>query len=376
MRKTLRLAICVFALMTQITALCARSESNYYTVRLQPLIEKFMLRQHVPGLAIAIVKDNRIVYAHAFGVRKLDEKKEPLTTQSLFHMASITKPFVATSIMQLVEQGKIDLDAPIVNYLPCFRVADNRYKTITVRELLTHSSGLPDVEDYEWDEPQYDDDALDRYVRSLGNLKLLFPPGEQFRYSNIAFEILGDVVAKVSGESFEGYVQRHILKPLHMCSSTLMLTQADPALLTWGHVLNSVGIPVAASVFPYNRAHSPSSNLLSNVSDMSRWLMANMNRGEFDGTRILRTSTYKVMWTVPNVGRHQPVGISWFIGEHRSHLMVSHGGSDTGYKADLAMLPDQHIAVVWMTNCDWIKRDPLTRAALDTALGFRPESIE
>ena len=110
------------------------------------------------------------------------DKDDPITTRSLFHMASITKPFVATSIMQLVEIGKIDLDAPVVKYLPYFHMADERYKTITARQLVTHTSGMPDVEDYEWQKPQYDEGALERYVRRLSKLKLAFAPGEKFQY--------------------------------------------------------------------------------------------------------------------------------------------------------------------------------------------------
>jgi CubicO group peptidase (beta-lactamase class C family) len=255
-----------------------------YVQQLQPLLEQFVKWQEIPGLAIGIVENNRLVYAHAFGVKHLSRQTDPLTTRSLFHMASITKPFVATSIMQLVERGVLDLDGPVVKYLPYFRLADDRYNQITVRQMVTHTSGMPDVEDYEWDKPQYDDGALERYVRSLTNQKLLFEPGERVQYSNMAFEILGDVVAKASGESFDDYVQRHILSPLQMKDSTLLLRQADPTMLTWGHELDEQGAPFPSRVFPYNRMHSPSSNLHSNVLDMTRWAIANLNRGNSTDT--------------------------------------------------------------------------------------------
>ena len=115
---------------------------------------------------------------------------------------------------------------------------DERYKTITIRQMLSHVSGMPDVEDYEWDKPQYDECALERYVRSLTDLSLIAAPGTKFRYSNMAYEILGDVIAKVSGESFEDYVKHHILEPLEMKISTLLVKQADPQLLTSPHVLD------------------------------------------------------------------------------------------------------------------------------------------
>ena len=223
---------------------------------------------------------------------------------------------------------------------------------------------------------------LERYVRSLTNQKLLFAPGERVQYSNMAFEILGDVVAKASGESFDGYVQRHILAPLQMTDSTLFLKQANPTLLTWGHELDEQGVPFPSRVFPYNRMHSPSSNLHSNVLDMARWAIANLNRGEREGRRILQASTHDMMWTPAKPGgpaedgQAGTVGISWWLGVYRGTRMIRHEGGDTGYRTDLALLPDKRIAVVWMENADWAANDDsLTRAALDVALGVTPAPI-
>lgn len=345
--------------------------ADRYQGTLQPWIERLLLREHRPGLAIAVVEGNRVVYARGFGVKRLGQD-DPITTGSLFHMASITKTFVATSLMQLVEKGRIDLDAPVVRYLPYFRMADDRYRTITVRQMATHSSGMPDVDDYEWDKPQYDDGALERYVRGLSDRTLLFAPGEKFRYSNMAFEILGDVIAKVSGQSFDDYVQDRILTPLRMTDSTLLVRRADARLLTWGHELDARGRPFPSKIFPYNRAHSPSSNLHSNVLDMARWAIANMNHGELDGRRILQTSTYGLMWKRTS----SPVGISWFLGEYRGAAMIGHSGGDTGYKTDLAILPEKKIAVVWAMNSDWRGSGGLTQAALDVALGQAPQSMQ
>jgi len=259
-----RLAVsCAYVLA--VLVLCAHCLAQLtpgrYAATLQPEIENFISHQGVAGLAIGIVKDDHLVYANGFGLKTLDRKGDPVTPESLFHVASITKTFVATSVMQLVDQGKVDLDATLVGYLPYFRMADDRYKQITIRHLLTHTSGIPDVVDYEWDKPQYDPGALERYVRSLSRLDLLFAPGTQFEYSNNGYEVLGDLIAKVSGESFEDYVQRHILTPLRMTKSTLLLEQAEPKLMTNGHILSAAGEPSVSKVFPYNRSHTPSSNL-------------------------------------------------------------------------------------------------------------------
>ena len=137
--------------------------------RLETVLEKIIQDKKTPGIAVGIIKEGKLVYAHGFGVMNVENSSRPVTPQTLFHMASITKPFVATSIMQLVEQGKVNLDEPVTKYLPYFQLKDPRYKAITVRQMLTHTSGMPDVTNYGWDKPEYDDESLERYVRSLSD---------------------------------------------------------------------------------------------------------------------------------------------------------------------------------------------------------------
>jgi CubicO group peptidase (beta-lactamase class C family) len=287
-------------------------------------------------------------------------------------MASITKPFVATALMQLVEQGKVDLDAPVTRYVPYFRLKDPRYKDITVRQMVTHTSGMPDVKNYDWNQPEYDDGALERYVRSLQDKTLFWQPGEKFRYSNMAFEVLGDLVAKVSGMSFEDYVETRILKPVGMKSSTLLYRKADPAKLATGHtVTKGVAAPVAH--YPYNRAHTPSSNLHSNVEDMARWIIVNLNRGELDGQRILKPSTYELLWkpAAPVPERPWHVAISWFLADVNGDQIVMHSGGDDGFATHLAFSPARKAGVVMMFNSDEISSiKPIWEAALGRPAPF------
>jgi CubicO group peptidase (beta-lactamase class C family) len=168
--------------------------------KLQPFVQHVVASFGVAGLAIGIVKSGELVYTQGFGLRNLGTQ-EPVTPHSLFHLASVSKPFVATAIVQLVEQGKMALDAPIVTYLPYFRLKDPRYKDITVQQMLSHTSGMPDTVDYHWYAPEDDAEALERYVRSLADEELIAAPGEKYAYSNIAFEVLGDLIAKVSGQN-------------------------------------------------------------------------------------------------------------------------------------------------------------------------------
>jgi CubicO group peptidase (beta-lactamase class C family) len=330
----------------------AQSANSDHVHRLQtelePKIAAEIEKQRLPGLAIGVVKDGKLIYARGFGVAKLGGTA-PITTRSLFHMASVTKTFVATSIMQLVEAGKVDLDAPLIRYLPYFRMDDDRFRAVTVRQMLSHMSGIPDTVNYNWDKPEYDDGALERFVRSLADKKLVFTPGEKFAYSNSAYEVLGDVIAKVSGESFEAYVQHHILTPLGLKSSTLLVREADQQLLTSPHVMESQKIAVSKT-FPYNRAHAPSSTMYSSIDDMSRWAMANLNRGELDGQRILKRETIEKMWQPVTDAFNLKEGISWFVTEQRGHRLVVHSGGDVGFESLLVLAPDDGVGIVAMTN--------------------------
>jgi CubicO group peptidase (beta-lactamase class C family) len=319
-------------------------------------IERVFRDSDAPGLAVGVVKDMELVYATGFGVMNL-KTGEKVTPQTLFHMASITKPFVATAIVQLLEQKKLSLDDRIVEYLPYFEMKDERYATLTIRQFLTHSSGMPDVEDYQWDEPEYDEGALERYVRSLTNEELLFEPGEKFTYSNMAFEVLGDLIAKTSGLSFADYVKQNILLPLGMNDSSILIREVDPALLASGHDEGWFGRTRVTKHYAYNRSHGPSSCLYSSIVDMSRWAIANMNSGELDGKRILDASSYELLWTpaleevrVSGDSRPVHIGLSWFLSEKAGNQIVSHGGRDTGYRANFVLYPDVGGAIILLSN--------------------------
>jgi CubicO group peptidase (beta-lactamase class C family) len=343
--------------------------------KLDQEMEHVFLGSKSPGFAVGVVKDHELFYAKGFGVMNLETGGE-ITERTLFHMASITKPFVATSIVQLLEQEKLSLDDRIVEYLPYFEMADERYATLTIHQFLTHSSGMPDVEDYHWDEPEYDEGALERFVRSLTDQKLLFDPGKKFTYSNMAFEVLGDLIAKVSGQSFADYVKQHILLPLGMNDSSILIQDVDPALLANGHVLEA-GKTHVSEHYAYNRRHGPSSCLYSNVVDMSRWAIANMKRGELDGKRILDASSYELLWSpAVEVGfkddKPVHVGLSWFLSDYGGYQTVYHSGGDTGYRTNFFMVPDAGFAVIVLSNYSGPDNtvNEVTRLARELILGI------
>ena len=380
MKKSAGFIIFLIVLLTTSTAFAAAGTSDKLQRKLDQVIQQYKKVHQVPGIAVGVLKGNDVIYAKGFGVRNL-ETKEPVTTRSLFHMASVSKPFVATAIMQLVEKGKVKLEGKLVDYLPYFKMDDQRYKTITIEQMLRHISGIPDVEDYEWDKPQYDDGAAERYIRSLTKEKLIAAPGEKFSYSNMAFDILADVIARASGMTFEAYMKENIFKPLEMKDSTFYKPDVPKALATTPHVVSDRvnNIVSVSKIYPYNRAHAPSSTLHSNVMDMMNWAIANLNKGAFKNRRILQTATHELMWkphVETNWKKYPPyknVGLSWFVGNYKGHPIILHGGGDVGYRTFFLLLPEQSTAIVTLGNSATFRSREVAFAVLDVLLGEKPE---
>lgn len=365
----------LFILLSLATAWTMPSESTGLRDRLHPIVERAARDLELPGLAVSVITQGQISYLETFGVDELVDKGSPVTSETLFQMASVTKTFVATAVMQLVEQGKVDLDAPVSKYLPYFEGPDERYAEITVRHLLSHLSGIANVTDPEFDRPQFDDEALERYVKLRCQTALIDTPGSEFHYSNIGYSVLGDLIAKVSGEIFENYVKKHILNPLGMKQSTLLLPEARRAQLAQPHIVDNAYQLIASPLFPYNRTLAPASTLYSNIREMTRWALANLNRGVLDGERILPSSAYDLLWR-PVSEKVSHMGLGWFLWSYRGERMIGHSGSDLGYVSDLQLMPDRGIAVVVMINRDRGTFRPIVAACLDAALGLDPKPIE
>jgi CubicO group peptidase (beta-lactamase class C family) len=332
-----------------------------------------MEHREVPGLAIAVLRDGKTVYRQSVGVLDL-ASREPVTANTRFHLASVTKTFVATAVLQMAEQGMVDLDAHPHRYLPYFQPADPRAERITLRQLLAHTSGLQKDDDTRFDNPEFDDGALERLVREAASRPLDFAPGEKFGYSNLGYCVLGDIVAKVSGETFERYVKRHLLEPLRMKDSTLLLSEAKGGPWARPYVVDDTYTVVPAPFHPYNRRRAPSNAMSSTLSDLERWARVHLNRGELEGRRILKSSTYDEMWR-PAGESLQQIGLGWFLWKRGAERVAGHNGSDTGFVADVELLPDRGIGVIVLCNLDHGPYRPLMLAALDAALGKTPDVV-
>jgi CubicO group peptidase (beta-lactamase class C family) len=311
-------------------------QSIKYLKDLDVILQEIMVRWDVPGMAIGIVKGDEIVYAKGFGVQSL-ETQVPVTLDSVFCVQSISKCFVATAVMQLMESGKLDLDAPLVQYLPYFWLDDERCRYITIRQALSHTSGMPDMDESEYIElvahPEYDEGSAERFVRALSSRKLVANPGECFSYSNIAYNILGDLLAKVSAQSFESVLQEQVLIPSGMPHSTFVPKDIPNHLLAWPH-LRSPEMKVNPS-YPYHRADAPASYLHSTVVDMCHWSITSLKRGNYLGQSILSKAGYDLMWTPvakrgnpPNL--YEEMGLGWTLGHLKGVKTICHGGAGFG----------------------------------------------
>ena len=184
-----------------------------------------MDESRLPGIAIGIVRDGVPYYAKGYGWASLTDKR-PVTAATTFHTASISKVFTALAVMRLRDQGKLSLDQRVQEVLPELRYGNERAKDMTLRQLLSHTSGLPDVSGYDWSSARRGSTALLDYFMSR-SLEAKFEPGSKFRYSNLGYDLLGLVVARASGESFEDYVEEEVLRPAGMASSDYRYYKLD-----------------------------------------------------------------------------------------------------------------------------------------------------
>lgn len=327
--------------------------------KLEKMIHYLMDSNKVPGLAVGIVKDGQPICVQGFGVAAVGTDR-PITPQSVFQIMDTTHLFTVAAAMQLVEQGKLDLDAPIVEYLPYFRLADERYVQITTRHLLAEMAGLPltpeATPNLDWKDktPQTDDEALERYVRSLSDTQMVTDPGDSYGYwmCNMGYDIAGAVIAEVAGQPYEEVVRQHILIPLGMAHSTYYPEQIDPALRVTPHVVRRLA--EQSDLATWSRERSPSVGLFCDLTDMLRWVQANLNRGELDGRRILQDSSYDEIWR-PQVQLDweedvESRGLGWLLGAHGGCSVRHYLANDVGFHNALYLAPDANAAVVALGN--------------------------
>lgn len=313
-------------------------------------------RLHIPGASLAIVKGKRIVYRRGFGVA--GPGGETPSSQTPFFIGSLTKSITALAVMQLVEAGKVELDAPVQRYLPWYRVADPEASArMTVRHLLNQTSGLPLLSsEVAFDEYDTRPNALEHRVRALATEKLKLPPGAKWGYSNHNYNVLGMIIQAVSGESYSDYIRSHIFIPLHMSHSYTSKAEAQKNGLAMGYRhWFSLPFPAPNQLIPLGSL--PSGHLISSAEDMAHYLIAHLNAGQYGDEQILSSAGIDEM----HRGVKEVVmfgisggfyGMGWFDIDVGNTKTYSHGGNVPDFSAFMSLIPGQKMGMVLLLNAD------------------------
>jgi D-alanyl-D-alanine carboxypeptidase len=332
-------------------ALAQRPEVAAALQVLDAWIGSSVATREIPGLAIGIVHDQDVLWSKGYGFADV-ERKTPVTSATLFRIASISKTFTATAIMQLRDAGKLKLDEPVVTYLPwlTFKNTHPDGLAITVRHLLTHTSGLPrELAEPLWNDPKplRREDAL----RLLGEAESTFAAERQFKYSNLGFALLGEVVEAVSGEPYAAYVDAHILKPLGM-TATLVTPRAGTPGLAVSHSLRRPGAPRVPIDFVDVGWLTPAGGLASSVDDLAKFVSLQFRDRAAGGPQVLRGSTLREMrrplWLRADWLSGQ--GLGFAVRRADGIVRVGHEGLLPGQGSFMTFAPTSKLGVVVLIN--------------------------
>ncbi|HEV8612400.1 MAG TPA: serine hydrolase domain-containing protein [Gemmatimonadales bacterium] len=302
-----------------------------------------MRRQRIPGLALAVVSHGRIIKARGYGFANV-ELRVPATDSTIFQSGSVGKQFTAAGILLLVEDGKLALDDPITKYLP---EGEERWHDVTVRHLLTHTSGIPEYE--ESDSASVDlrhDYTEDSLVKIAAWLPLEFPPGTHWHYSNTGFMLLGVIIHRVSGTFYGDLLAQRVFQPLGMRTARV-ISESDI-------VMNrSAGYQLVDGQLKNQDWVAPSLNttadgaLYLSARDMIAW-----DRGLTEG-RIITPQSRAAMWTPATLagdGGSVDYGFGWSVTHYRGHRAIGHTGSWQGFKSMIQRFPDDSLTVILLAN--------------------------
>ncbi len=321
------------------------------------------IQQHrLPGMSVAIVQDGEIVFAKGYGEAR---PGQPMTPDTPMVIGSTTKTFTALAIMQLVEQGKLDLDEPVKRYIPWFQVADlQASETITLRHLLSHTSGLTD-QNYD-DRALPDDATLEDAVRDLANAAPVAAPGKAWHYFNPGYAVLGYLIEQVSGQSYGDYIAAHIFQPLGMVNAFSDPEQAQQASLAQGH-LALFGFPLSFDQ-PFPRYGLPEGYLMVSANDMARYLATIMHDGQTANGEIISPASLHKMFTPRPMPEHGTYGLGWEIDSYYGEPMIYHGGSNEAFKHEALFFPKRNLGLVIQINENHLGYEFLAFPAIKNAV--------
>ncbi|MEL6414832.1 MAG: serine hydrolase domain-containing protein [Pseudomonadota bacterium] len=298
-------------------------------------LEALSQEHEIPGLAVAVIRDGQLAY---LGLAGTQDGEIPVTDETQFHSASISKLFTATAIMQLVDAGKLDLDQPLGAIFPKFED-----KRITIRRLLTHRAGFANRVRARG---EIDRVSTDEYLGKVQRKGLSYPPGTKWRYNDADYNILGAVVTKVSGMPFDRYTRRFIFEPLGMKKSSFFLPDVLPSYRAAPHRGSSAKL---TSRHPYDFNFAPSSGLQITATDLALFLVAHLQKD----TALLNEASYNLMQQAVAETEIQGIeqGLGWQVLESPDRpKILQHGGSDRGFRALVSIQPANGTGIVILSN--------------------------
>jgi len=328
---------------------------------------------HVPGMAIAIVKDDEVLLTHGFGIANV-EKETPVTPETIFAIGSSTKAFTSTLVGMLVDEGKMGWDDPVTKYLPYFQMdveSDNESDEPTLCDVLSHRTGFTRMGlliasgQIPREEALLDATKAEPYV----------PFREKFYYSNVMYMSAGVAAGKADGTDWDTLVTERIFEPLDMDSTTTSVTQAEKdsrlaAGYLWDEDLQAYEYKPMRNVDNIG----PSGAINSNVLDIAQWLRLQLNSGEYEGRRLISEENLRETWTTQiDITENVGYGMGWMIREWEGQPVIEHGGNVDGFSAQVAMLPESNLGFVLLTNASASPLPPLAiNIVWDTLLGEEP----
>jgi CubicO group peptidase (beta-lactamase class C family) len=349
-KPMLRFALIGFLLLIAADVTAQVSGNN---VAIDAFVHERMENLNIPGVALAIIREGEIVHLAGYGVA--NEAGDPVTPQTPFLLASLSKPVTAVAVMQLVEAGQIELDAPIQQYLP-WLLSDT---PITVRQLLHQTSSLDETQGYRRNLEPDAPDALAASIRGLADAELNNPPGAAFEYSNSNYDILGLLIETVTGQSYGDYIQANIFGPLEMSSSFTSLETARAAGMSSAFYPFFGRQTSFDDQMPYTRAVQPSAGLIGSAEDMAHFVLAQLQNGRYQTTQLLSPASIVALHTPdPATGPDVQYAMGWAVWPFDDAALpgdepptaLSHGGEWLGFSNLMVLIPEYDLGLVLLMN--------------------------
>lgn len=351
----------IIALVSTTTAASVKSPADNETVRsslklLDAWISSQQLHRGIPSISIGIVHGQEMLWAKSYGYQE-PKKLTPATPDSIYRIASNSKLFTSVAIMKLADEGKLDINDPVEQWLPEFTRLSSKFRDarkITIKHLITHTSGLPrESTGPYWTEKTFPEVEL--VLSELAGQKAVFPPEKRFKYSNLALSLAGEIVARVSGMAYDDYVEKNIFAPLGMNSTgTDILDKDAKAKLAIGYGRRMPDGSRERMGYDVTHGMASATGLYTSVSDFSKFIKWQLRLREKGGVEILDADTLREMqrvhWLEPDWASGR--GLGFWLRKIKGGSFIGHGGAIHGYRTMTGIIPDAKVGIIVFTSAN------------------------